>query len=465
MSTLRNFAAQLHDVEFADLRERVKEVARQRVFDTLCAAVIGMHTADGKFLCRLGAKLASLDRGENALALTSLLVGAARSTEIDDIDIRSCTTVGSVVVPTAVCLAESDLGIDEERLLTAVVSGYEAMIRLGRAIKGATLLYEGVWPTQVTAAFAAAATTAKLLALDAPRTENALALALAMSNKLARTQLTVPGYRYFALGAAAVDGVQVAFAAAEGLGGADDALERFGKAIGADIDKTELDGPAEAILDVDTKLLPSSRQAIAGIEAFTTLLPLPEPIEEIREIRAAVPAPYRDMVDQPTVPGKRIASMLGMQYAMALAAIDSPSFFDAVRDTPPVAPEIETLMSKVVVESDAALGRRFPAIWGARVVVEFGSGRKLAVEVLEPQGSAARPPTWEDLGRKFARIFAASLIDSKDAGGNLLASCRELAARRPTAARSPGRGRIIEELDALYGRSVLCTNGRQGSKP
>jgi len=106
-----------------------------------------------------------------------LYVGATRTTELDDIDIASCTTVGSVVVPVAVAVATRQRA-DARTLLAAVVAGYEAMQRLGRAIGGATLVYRGVWPTYVTAPFAAAATAARLLGLDAHTTACALALAL-----------------------------------------------------------------------------------------------------------------------------------------------------------------------------------------------------------------------------------------------------------------------------------------------
>src|SRR5204862_7518373 len=109
-------------------------------------------------------------------------------------------------------------------MLSAVVAGYEAMTRLGRAIGGATLLYRGVWPTYVTAAFGAAATTARLLELDAPTTARALALALTRTASVPADALTRFGYRYYALGCAAVDGCDAALAAAAGVDADLDAL-------------------------------------------------------------------------------------------------------------------------------------------------------------------------------------------------------------------------------------------------
>ena len=51
---------------------------------------------------------------------------------------------------------------------SAILAGYEAMIRLGRAIDGpAVLSHRGFWPTYFTAPFGIAAATSRLLKLDA----------------------------------------------------------------------------------------------------------------------------------------------------------------------------------------------------------------------------------------------------------------------------------------------------------
>src|ERR1700722_9817592 len=69
------------------------------------------------------------------------LVGAStcaaiRSTEIDDIHLTSCTTPGSVIMPTCLALGTPTVS----NYFAAVAAGYEVLIRLGRAINGPAIL-------------------------------------------------------------------------------------------------------------------------------------------------------------------------------------------------------------------------------------------------------------------------------------------------------------------------------------
>ncbi len=70
---------------------------------------LSLHIADTLAMILEGASVAE---GETAMALGSRLVGwcaSARLTEADDIHLTSCTTPGSVAVPTALHLAAGGL--------------------------------------------------------------------------------------------------------------------------------------------------------------------------------------------------------------------------------------------------------------------------------------------------------------------------------------------------------------------
>ena len=77
----------------------------------------------------------------------------------------------------AVALPNADVG----DVAAAMLAGYEAMIRLGLALKGPNILYRGIWPTYFAAGFATAAVAARLMRLDEAQTAHALALALNMA--------------------------------------------------------------------------------------------------------------------------------------------------------------------------------------------------------------------------------------------------------------------------------------------
>lgn len=406
---LGELARILSSIEFTALDAATLDAARARIFDTLGALVVGLQTPEGRALRDYG-KGESGERVMLGFADCRLYVGATRATEVDDIDVASCTTVGSVVVPTALALAVRRRA-DGRALLAAVATGYEAMQRLGRAIGGATLIYRGVWPTYVTAPFAAAATVAKLLRLDAPTTERALALVLTRTTAAPAAALTRFGSRCDSLGCAAVEGADAAFLAAQGIEADGDALARFAKRIAVTLDAAELVRPADTswlLREVDSKLWPTSRQALASVAAFRGLELTPASVEAIERIVVAVPGAYRAMVDRQAPPTQRIESMIGVQYQFALAAYAPEKLYDAIRSEVPTPSEYAALMAKTEVRADAALDARFPRQWGSRVTVRFRSGEERTQEVLDPDGAAARPLDLDGLERKYARIFAAS---------------------------------------------------------
>src|SRR4051794_23271401 len=67
------------------------EAARQRLFDTLACYVAGAATPEGELLGRLP--------GDGTEHRIRRAAGTIRSTELDDIHIPSCATIGSIVVP------------------------------------------------------------------------------------------------------------------------------------------------------------------------------------------------------------------------------------------------------------------------------------------------------------------------------------------------------------------------------
>ena len=416
-STLGELARVLSSIEFGALDAATLDAARARVFDTLGALVVGLQTHEGRLLRhsaeRASGGSAALDSAERC----RLFVGATRATELDDIDVASCTTVGSVVVPVALAVAARQPRADGRAVLAAVAAGYEAMQRLGRAIGGATLIYRGVWPTYVTAPVAAAATAAKLLGLDAAATARALALALTRTSSVPPAALSRFGFRYYTLGCAAVEGADASFAAASGVEADAEALAGFAQRVGVTLDAAELVRPAGApwlLREVDSKLWPTSRQALASVAAFRELKVTPEEVDGIERIVVAVPSAYRGMVDRAAPPAQRIESMIAVQHQIALATFAPQVLDDALRRSVSTPPAFAALMAKVEVRADEGLDAYFPRKWGGRVTVRLRSGEERTREMLDPDGGAARPLDLAAIKSKYARIFAASDVRQPD---------------------------------------------------
>ncbi len=451
--------ARLAEFGDSDLNSEVAEVARQRLFDTLAAAAVGCSTPEARLLRQLLESASRRGAGNfSPRDRCRLLTGTIRATEVDDIDLMSCTTAGSVVVPAALsALAACDDSepSGQDRLLSAVIAGYEAMLRLGRAIDGARLIYRGVWPTLAGAAFGAAAATGVALDLPPPTLKNALGIALQHVTVPARTALAVPGYRQWALAGASLAGTEAVSAARAGLSPSPDAIENYRRTLASiagtvDLDEACLveDGARPLIGEIDCKTFPTSRQALASVTAFRSLLPL-EP-DGVSEVRVGVPADYLPMVDQPTSPDSRLGSMLGVQYSMALAAVASPSLFDVRRAALDDSALVKAWMSRIRVEADETMSNAFPAQWGSRVDVKLTDGRVLTATELDPAGSRTNPLDWAGLRSKYRTIASATGIDNAAELDALEAACRAVGAL-------PGDGRpaatVAVELLALTERA------------
>jgi 2-methylcitrate dehydratase PrpD len=375
----------------------LRDIARQRLFDALLAALIGRRLPEA-------APLAGLPSGDHGRLRR--LTATARATEVDDIAISGCVTPGSVVVPAALHLA-SQIGADTAAVHDAILAGYEAMVAFAEAIGGATAIYCGVWPTLSAAPIGAAATAARLEGLDADRTLAALAMAVGRSS--GRLNRTMP--RWLSLGHAAVDGVRAVEAGLAGFDAPASVLEAWSNATGLEIRPEEMapkDRPR--LLEVDVKPFPTARQALAAIEAFHSLQ-AEQPVGPDDHIVIGAPSAYRAMIGETSLPNARIASLVSAAYQMALIACVPGAIDDAVRNPVRSGPAITAFLARVRVETDAELDKAFPRAWGGRVRIEAAGAPPRQALVLAPPGAAGLPFGWAGFEEKARRLCLANGID------------------------------------------------------
>jgi 2-methylcitrate dehydratase PrpD len=407
LTAIEGLAARLAGMQFEQLPLEVVEAARQRLFDSTASFVVGASSEEGHMMQRVAKGSAVEARIECAVATT-------RCTELDDIHIGSCTTVGSVVVPVALLGGEAE-GVDDQRVVCSLVAGYQAMTALGRAVDGAHLVYAGIWPTYLTAPFGAAAVGAVLKGLDSEQTAHALAIAATRCVGMTGLIGGHASSRWYTVGCAGSDGYRAACAAALGLRGDSGVLERsFARATGVKaFNPSAFTDTGWAILDIDTKPFRVGRQALSAVEAYQRL----GPSEDMSEVRVWLPKQVLGFLDQPDPPGQRLR--VGLQYQLAaLSVTDEPGRV--------------AFMRRVSLAEDPRLTALYPEHWGARVEVTRADGSTAGCEVMDPSGSAKGEPFgWPELLDKH----------------------------RMLAARGPGNG----WLDTVYG---LCRDfGSQPGRP
>ena len=374
------------------------------LLDTLGAWYAGTRTEDSA----LAAKLAASQPGfaaatDNPLDRVAQRVAVVRNTEIDDIHMPSCTTIGSVVVPVAVTMAAALGTRDAKRFGQAIASGYEAMARLSLAISGATILYRGIWPTLFSGPVGAAATAAPLLGLDASQTADAIAMALALTSGAAGGG----NARFVLLGQAARSGVWAALATAKGYRGDRSLLDGdwLQRSHGIALDPAPLVAPTlgeGAIATISYKPFCAAKQNTAAIDAFRQLLGRVAP-DKIESVRVNVPPAYAGMIGQRHTKG-RIERIINTSYQFALAAYRPDLLDDVVRPDLSEDAKIAAFMPKVEVAPDPALSAYFPAVYPARVEAKLTNGETATVLVTDALGDPARALSENDLRAKFHRL-------------------------------------------------------------
>lgn len=413
--------------------------------DDAARAAVRLHTADtvGAWIAACGtaegrALLAYRKDSDGLADRVAVNVALTRLSEIDDIHLGAMITPGSIVVPSALTIAASLPEIAAGDLAAAIVTGYEAMIRLGAAIDGPSVLYRGIWPTYFAAPFGAAAVAARLLKLDEQQTANALATALIMAAPGTGHHAAPTTARWLAVGYAAGRGLQAAHSA--GAGFTSDlkiAESDFLKNIfGLTPNATLLGGGLGALALEETSFKPwcAARQTMAATQALKEVLADGIAADSILRIGVAVLPPHLKMIDHGVTAGDRFSHLTSVQYQMAVAALAPDMAYSLSGPPCGIAPVIAAFMTRIQVRAEEGLlatgdpKESYPKAWPAHVTVT-ASGRRERTVTHVP-GDPARPFGEAELKAKFVRVVA-PLLERERAEAEFAAALTAI--ERPSA--------------------------------
>ena len=401
-----------------DLSSRTIEQVKLHIFDSMGALFAGACSEEAGAICDLVRKLGLASETSKVPVIGfdfsaplphAVLVSCAttRMTETDDIDLMSCTTPGSVVVPSALLLSYQ-VRASFEDLLEGIIAGYEVMTRLGAAGKGTEIIYRGIWPTYLWASVSAATVGSKMLDLNEEQIKNALAISLTLSTGISgRTNLGLTS-RWLTLGCAVQNGLIAALSAEKGFLGDRSILDTiYPSAYDLKLDTDVLlkdIGEQFKIEKVGLKPYCCARQTLASIEAYRFLLDNNQfDPEKIENIEVLVPRQYVKMIDHGSLPEGRLSSIVSIQYQLALASFYEEDLFDVQRKVIRDEEKIIAFMQKIHVKPSPRFTEMYPLRWPGKVIVK-ASGQEYEHEVLAPKGDPDQPLTWEDVARKIERL-------------------------------------------------------------
>lgn len=336
--------------------------------------------------------------------------------EMDDVHREAILHPGPVVVPAALALA-AERNAAGPALLDAVIRGYEAMIRIGRAMGAAH--YAHFHPTATMGAFGAAAACAALLDLDAARSVAALGNAGSMAGGLWQCRHEPVMTKQFHTARAAAAGLEAAELAAAGLTGPRFILEGpQGVFAGLSRDARPprvLEEPEAPWLihAVSFKPWPACRHAHAAVDA-ALLLRARIAGRPIAAVRVEAYADAVTFCDKPQ-PRSAIEAKFSFQHAVAVALLRGrPGLADF--DPPAIAdPALAALRARVTVAEDGALTRAYPRHFGAAVAVTLEDGTTLREAVPDALGDPENPLDEHAIRAKAVMLMESAGVARPDA--------------------------------------------------
>lgn len=411
--------AEIVRLRTADADAQTLEKLRLHVADTIGAWIAATQTAEGKALIAFRDRMRAMGPTEGHNLHDDLATHCAlvRLSEIDDIHLASMTTPGSIAIPAALTIAVALPGVDIDDIAAAMLAGYEAMIRLGLAIKGPQVLYRGIWPTYFVAGFATAAVAARLVRLDQKQTAHALALALTTASPSVGQHHAVTTARWFSVGNAARNGLTAAFAAQAGFTADVDVLQSrlFPDVYAIEPNLAAMTADrALAFSQVSFKPWCAARQTMAATQALRELFDSGIAADDVTEVVAHVLPPHLKMIDHGVKPNDRASHLTSFPYQLALAALQPQQMahLDLTVDAPPQS--LQAFMARIKVVADETLLADYPASWPARVVVKATSS-EYGRRVDYVPGDPARPFNAANIRAKFQHFATPVLGDATTA--------------------------------------------------
>lgn len=333
---------------------------------------------------------------------------ASHTVEFDDIYRYAVYHPGCPTIAAALAAAQAH-GATMDRLLRAIVAGYEVSCRIGVAVQPSH--YDFWHTTGTVGTFGAAAAVAVLLDCDAEKTAHAIATAATMAGGLQQAFRGEGMSKPLHPGHAAEAGALAAMAAAQGMTGALDVLHGpagFAAATSEDTGKWDKAlagiGKPYAVTDMTVKNHGCCGHIFAALDAVRDLqLENGFTGDDVQSIAIGGYKATKDVCDRPTAKTEQDCRF-SAQYTVAhlilhggvrLAAFEPERLADAV---------IRALMGRVTVALDEECAAAFPSKRSAKVTITLKDGRVLSRHQHTRKGDPDAPLTDQDLSDKFLEL-------------------------------------------------------------
>jgi 2-methylcitrate dehydratase PrpD len=417
---------------FKDLPDRVILEAKRCFIDWVGVALAASRSPTAKVLSGLVRDLGGQKQATvigSALRTTApyaaLVNGSiAHVLDFDDLHAGAITHTSAVLVPATLAGGEWK-GRGGKEMISAFVSGYEAVVRAGSALGGGNRQLQRGWhPTSTVGRIGAATCFGKLIRLNSAQMATAMGIAGAQSSGLKKVFGTMA--KHLNSGKAAHDGVLSALLAARGFTAPDDILEGedgLCKTLTGHFEPGEVLkglGQEYEILNNAFKSFPSCYQTHAVIDGCLEISgKLSSPVSEVKEIVCEVnPTALKTAaIADPHNPNE---AKFSLAYCAARGVMGNVSMQHFVKKEIEKE-DVRALMKRVSLRVNPS----FTGMANARVQVKTKDGATLTSEVDGLRGGPSKPMNEDEMDQKFMSLVSPALKSEKKAQ-NALEILREL---------------------------------------
>ena len=422
MYLTQKFAAFIAGTNYDDLPEQVVMLAKERIMDTLGAAIAGSvnweYAAQLREACKkLGSGECSVIGGEKCYpAAHAAMINAtyAHSVELDDGHKNAGCHAGAVVVPTALTMAQA-MGKSGRELIAAVAIGYEVTYRIASHVNPAQI-NKGFHPSSNCGAYGAAAVAGKLMGLNEEQLANALGQAGMLASGTMEATKSGQRAKCVQVGNAAYNGILAACLAQTGMEGCLTALEGPNGLFATQSENVDVEdvcrdlGKVYTIGDTYNKMYPSCRHAQPGIEAALDLGVEhridPADVAAVHIGTHKVAYELTGIIKEPKNSGE---AKFSLAYGSAVALRRHRFGVADLMERSYTDPETLRLADKVTCGIDPDVQAVFPKKRGAKVRIELKDGTVYEKELYDLKGSPGNPVSIGELERKFMSSAGAAM--------------------------------------------------------
>ena len=327
---------------------------------------------------------------------------------------------GAPVIPAALSVGEA-IGASGGDVLTALVAGYETMIRVSLATGPNASRLKGWHLTGTTGTFGAAAAAGNLLKLGGDDMASALGMAGTQSAGLWAFLADGAMSKRFHPGRAAQSGVMAAHLARKGFRGPAQILEaEDGGFCRATSDQVDL---SLITKDLGTRFVSGE----TNIKPYACCASSHSAVDAILAIRKEHPFHVSD-VEKVLVKTARgvqvqcgfeyrakgvVEAQMSLQFIAAVVLTEGAALLEQFSESKIAEPSVMELAKRVEVVVDPDIDKLYPKRYPNRVEVILKNGRRLEMRIDFPKGSVEQPMSFDEVAAKFRSLTGHAVMPDR----------------------------------------------------